>query len=208
MKLKNLVEIIIGPDQVPHLSDEELAGIDFSSAKHIMNVEGLPLYVYDTYEYPDQKIYRILDGDTIVITIVGMVTMSKPNKIFKINRTLVSKEYQGKGYAKALYETLFNRLHYNVFSDYQLSKKTLNAWKKGWMIPSSYLYVYNIETREYKNIEDVDDNIIDNSKIWIYCILHFRIDESKHLFRLDVRMGDTLGAYVNTLHNIEIFDLE
>ena len=131
MKLSNLIEITIGPDQDAELSRKTFAVIGIKrSAKHIMNVEKLPLYVYDTKDFPNQKIYRLMDGDKAVITIIGMLTPASPYPTFKINKTLVSKEYQSKGYAKALYSALFNRLHYNIFSDYQLSKKTLNAWKK------------------------------------------------------------------------------
>jgi predicted GNAT family acetyltransferase len=205
MKLKNLVEITIGPEQDTLLTDKELAGIDFSSAKYIMNVEGLPLYVYDTNEYPNQKIYRLMDGDIPVVTIVGMLTVAKPYSTFKINKTLVAKDYQGQGYAKALYSTLFNRLHYNVFSDYQLSSKTLNAWKKGWMVTQSFIYVYNHKKDIFKHIDEVED--VDHNDEWIYCILHKLINENT-LIRMDIRFGDTFGQYVNTLHGEEIFDLE
>lgn len=196
----------MAPDQDAELSNAELDGIDFSSAKHIMNVEKLPLYVYDTKDFPNQKIYRLMDDDKVVITIVGMLTPASPHATFKINKTSVSKEYQSKGYAKALYSALFNRLHYNIFSDYQLSEKTLNAWKKGWMVTQSFIYVYNYKKEIFKHVDEVED--VDYNDEWIYCILHKQLNENTIGIRMDIRFGDTIGQYVNTLHNIEIFDLE
>ncbi len=193
MKLKDIFEIKLVPEQPLGIPQYYFDFFDLENPTQVGTVEGLPLYEYFCSEYPTQKMYRLYDGDNVVISVIGIVTAGSPNDNFKLNRTMVGKEYQGKGYAKAVYDALFSRLRYNLFSDQQLTNKTLAAWKKGWSISHCFMYVYSYSKNKYFHIDEVEN--LENDEDLVFCLLHTSISESK-LLGFDYKLFDTIGAYV------------